>query len=368
MDDLTTPHTAAQRILVIGAYGLIGFGITKKLQAEGHYVSGPRRNERTARRVIPEIHWDIQDVSLLVVVNFSGALQDGPKDDLEALRHHAVSALANACNDANVKLIQVSAVGANLDAKPHFLTSKARGDASIKASGLAFHIFRPGLVLAPSAYGGTAMLRMLAAFPMIQPIALPNAQIQTVSLDDVADAIIAAVNGKIPIGFEGDLLEETTHDLRDVVVAVRRWLGFETARFEIILPTSLVTLTGKAADSLSTLGWRSPLRSTALAVLSDGVQGKPDNMSRFDLPKIKALPQTFAAMPARAEDRLFARMLLLMPLMIITLSLFWLASVVIGLLRINEAALTLKTSDGHMRWLLYPLVFGQSSIFISLLG
>jgi uncharacterized protein YbjT (DUF2867 family) len=41
------------------------------------------------------------------VVNCSGALQDGPADDLEAAHHHAFAALASACSSAGVTLIQI---------------------------------------------------------------------------------------------------------------------------------------------------------------------------------------------------------------------------------------------------------------------
>lgn len=179
----------ATNVLIVGAYGLIGSGIAARLLADGFRVTGLGRNRAIARRVLPGIAWKIEDVSTLlnadkwqpivsefsVVVNCSGALQDGPDDDLELVHHHAVSALAQACAFADVKLIQISAVGAQADASTAFLASKARGDGAIRSSGALYHIFRPGLVLAPHAYGGTAVLRMLAAVPLIQPVALPQA-------------------------------------------------------------------------------------------------------------------------------------------------------------------------------------------------
>jgi uncharacterized protein YbjT (DUF2867 family) len=343
---------ATKRVLVIGAYGLIGFGITQRLLLDGHHVIGLGRNTVTAQQVLPQLAWTIKDVSQMAdaqswatilanvdcAVNCSGALQDGPDDTLEALHHHAVAALATACKTANVNLIQISAVGAALDVDLPFLSSKARGDAAIVASGAAYHIFRPGLVLAPSAYGGTAMLRMLAAVPIVQPLALGDAQVQTVSLHDVANTVSAAVNGTIPAGITADIVEDTAHSLKDVIAAMRAWLGFQPARFTVSLPTVLVTTSSKVADALSHLGWRSPLRSTAIAVLNDGVRGDPNDA----LPPITPLQTTLANMPARAEDRLFSRMLLLMPLIVASLVIFWAASGIIGLIKINTAAQTLE--------------------------
>ena len=197
-------------------------------------------------------------------------------------------------------------------------------------------------MLAHHSYGGTTMLRMLAAFPVIQPIALPKAEIQTVALDDVAEAVSAALAGHIPDGFVGDLVENETHSLRELVVSVRQWLGFTPARHEIMIPELLTRAASKFADGLGRLGWRSPLRSTAVKVLADGVTGVPADLSKFGVPPTKSMAQTLASMPARVEDRLFARMALLTPILMVTLIAFWFLSGVIGFISVNSAALVLE--------------------------
>ncbi|QBY00619.1 SDR family oxidoreductase [Rhodophyticola sp. CCM32] len=347
---------AGATVLIIGAYGLIGCGVARRLERDGHTIIGHGRDIGTGKRVLPAVRWLSADLRSLTetsawqpflqgidaVVNCSGALQDGPEDDLEVVHHHAVAALAQACVSANVKVIQISAAGAHANATTPFLASKARGDAAIQNTGANHHIFRPGLVVARHSYGGTTMLRMLAAFPFIQPIAMPEAKVQTIALDDVAEAVSAALAGDIPNGFVGDLVESETHSLRDVVASMRHWLGFTPARREFMIPGFLVQVMAKAADGLGKLGWRSPLRSTAVKVLTDGVTGVPTDLSEFGGLPVKSLSQTLASMPARVEDRLFARMALLTPIIIFTLILFWFLSGVIGFLRVNEAALVLQ--------------------------
>ncbi|MEY8117687.1 SDR family oxidoreductase [Falsihalocynthiibacter sp. BN13B15] len=343
-------------VLVVGAYGLIGCGIAQRLERDGHKIIGLGRDIAAGERVLPTIRWLSGDLRSLteahawqpflrdidVVVNCSGALQDGPKDDLEAVHHHAVSALAKACVSADIKIVQISAIGARLDATTLFLTSKARGDAAIQKAGVRHTIFRPGLVLAKHSYGGTTMLRMLSAFPLVQPLAVPDASVQTVALDDLAAVVSAAVRGDIPDGFVGDLVENETHSLREVVASMRGWLGFAPARREITISSFLTRSIAKVADGLAMLGWRSPLRTTALRVLADGVTGVPSDLSSFGIPAVKSLSQTLAHMPARVEDRLFARMSLLTPFIIATLVTFWFLSGAIGIIRANEAALVLE--------------------------
>ena len=356
MSDPTSETQPKMTVLIVGAYGFIGCGVAQRLIRDGHTVVGLGRDIETGKRVLPAINWRTADLRALTeasawqpllknmdaVVNCSGALQDGPADDLEVIHHHAVTALVEACASANVKVVQISAAGAHLEAATPFLASKARGDAAIQTAGVNHHIFRPGLVLARHSYGGSTMLRMLAAFPIIQPIAVPEAKIQTVALDDVAEAVSAALAGNIPNGFVADLVENETHSLRVVVASMRQWLGFTPARHEIIVPDYMTRTMSKVADGLGRLGWRSPLRSTAVKVLADGVTGVPADLSKFGVRPVNSLSQTLSSMPARTEDRMSARMALLTPIIIAVLVAFWFLSGVIGFVSVTDAARVLE--------------------------
>jgi hypothetical protein len=92
------------------------------------------------------------------------------------------------------------------------------------------------------------------------------------------------------------------------------------------------------SDKLGNLGWRSPLRSTAIKVLEDGVLGDPTTWQA----SLKSLDETLAANPARVEDRLYARMALLLPILIVALAIFWGLSGLIGLIKITDAASVLE--------------------------
>lgn len=338
-----------QTVLVLGAYGLIGVDVTRALEAAGFKVTGLGRNIQTANRVLPNRTWVIADISTLTkpddwrdalsgvdhVVNCSGALQNNADTDLEALHHHAIKALATACAHRAVGLVQISAVGANVDAGTEFMASKARGDAAIRNAMTNFTIIKPGLVLSHTGYGGTQLLRMLSATPWIQPVAFGKTAIQTVSIHDVTASVVRAVQGGYPPETEFDLVEPEPHSLKQIILAIREWLGFAPPKFTLPFPKSLAWGISKCADGLGRLGWRSPLRATAMQVLKTGVVGEHDPNA---LPHTKTLSQTLASMPATSEDRLSARMALLMPLILGVLCIFWLASGVIGMLRFTQAA------------------------------
>jgi len=352
MPVMSNPLDRRPRVLVLGAYGLIGAGIMRHLAARDRAVTGLGRDARVAERVLPGASWVIRDLRELCapadwaplidgfdfVVNCAGALQDGGGDDLAAVQHHAIAALAGACAASAVGLVQISAVGAEPEATTAFLRTKAAADAAIRESGANYWIYRPGLVLAPNAYGGTALIRMLAAVPQVQPLARGEARVQTVALSDVVRAVELAVLGEIPSRTECDLVEEEPHTFAEIVGAHRQWLGNPAPRRALILPEWMLSVAARGADALGRLGWRSPLRSTALKVLADGVLGDPGPWRRLGQPPLAGVYATLRAMPATAEHRMFARMALLAPVVIAVLFVFWLASGVIGLVYLDGAA------------------------------
>ena len=367
------------RILVIGAYGMIGAALTRHLQGEGHHVTGLGRSVRAARREFPALDWVFHDLAQMTipgdwlpylrdidfVVNAAGALQDGPSDDLTAVHGVAIAVLAEACAAHGAGLIQISAAGVAPDASTRFMRSKAAGDAAIARMGGTHWILRPGLVLSQTAYGGTGLLRMLAAVPLIQPLAMGEAPIQTIGSDDLSRAVSACIRGDIAPGTVADLVEDTPHSLADLTASIRDWLGFAPARATISAPGWAMTLTARAADLLGHLGWRSPLRSTALKTLATGVLGDPVPWQAAGGARVRPLEETLAKAPARAEDRLAARMRLAMPLVIATLALFWALSALIGLFNLDAAA-AVMTARGWPLWLAQLSVAGWALVDLAL--
>lgn len=340
------------RVLVLGGYGLIGLEIVRALAGAGHAVVGFGRSPETGRRIAPGIAWNHGDMrrrlrpedwtshlsGIDAVVNAAGALQDGPRDSLKAVHIDAIRALAAECERLGVKrFVQISAPGAAPSARTAFLATKGEGDALLRATTLDWTILKPGLVISAGAYGGTTLLRTLAAFPLVQPIALADVRIQTVSGADVAQAVCAVLAGSVPARRDYDLVEDQPHTLGDVVKAVRRWAGRDDALWQWRLPRWLGFAMGRAADLAGLLGWRSPLRTTALRALADGVAGDARPWRDAGGFALTALPETLAALPSTAQERTFGRAQLVFPILLLTLSAFWIASGLIGLAQRPQA-------------------------------
>jgi uncharacterized protein YbjT (DUF2867 family) len=341
------------RILLLGATGLIGEAALRRLLAAGHAVTALGRDVAAARRRWPDLRWLQADLAAVdwppllseadAVVNCAGALQDGARDDLTTVHDLALRALVAAA-PPGLRLVQISAPGANPTAAEAFQRSKGSGDAALMASKLDWVVLRPGLVLGPQAYGGSALLRALAGMPGVLALARPAAPIQTVHVDDVAAAIVAAVEGRVPSRAAYDLMERAPHRLDALVVALRAWQGWPAARV-LAVPDRAARPVFRIGDMLGRLGWRSPLRSAAWAEIARGVTGDPAPWIAAGGPPPRDLAATLRDIPATVQERWFARLWLIKPLVIGMLAVFWLLSGLIGLMRFDAARAVLTDRE-----------------------
>jgi hypothetical protein len=156
---------------------------------------------------------------------------------------------------------------------------------------------------------------------------------QFAALDDVAAAVANALEGRIEPGSDLHLASPETLTLAEAVAFHRQWLGLPKAR-PIAVPSFAARATASIADLLGRLGWRSPLRSTALEVAAGGVAG---HIAPADCP-MKSLSETLAGIPAGIQELWFARLYLLKPAIFGTLSMFWLLSGTIALFRFGPSS------------------------------
>jgi uncharacterized protein YbjT (DUF2867 family) len=322
------------RVLVTGAYGLIGSAVLARLARE-HTVIGAGRDAAKARR-LPAAEWVAADFNKLTtadawrpllatidaVVNCVGVLQGGLRDDAHRVHVEGTTALFAACELARIRVIHISAIGAEASGPTEFSRGKAQAEQDLAGRNLDWVILRPALVLAGAVYGGSAMLRAIAAFPGVTPLIAADAQIQVVSVEDVAETVARCLSIGAPAKVTLDLAHPQIHSLRDIVVAIRRWLGFPP-RPIIRVPHLIASMIGLAADALGLLGWRSPARTTALKQLEAGVVGDPAAWIAATGIAPMSLDDILNARPANVQDRWFARLYLLKPVAIAGLAFFW---------------------------------------------
>jgi len=285
----------------------------------------------------------IQDREIDVVVNCLGVLQDGPGHDTRAVHRDFVARLLDAIGGGGraVRLIHISIPGAANEDRTAFSLTKREAERLIAASGIPHAILRPGFVIARSAYGGSALLRALAALPLDLPSKEAATPFQPVAADDIAatiawlagrDVADAAMNA-----VTWDLMQPQPVTLSGVIEQFRASFGTLGMR-RILLPGVLLDLGAKLGDLVSRLGWMPPMRTTAIAELRRCVRGDPASWMAATGIVPKTLAEAVGQRPASIQDKWFARLYLAKAIVIASLTLFWTVSGFIALFVSYSAA------------------------------
>jgi uncharacterized protein YbjT (DUF2867 family)/membrane protease YdiL (CAAX protease family) len=275
------------RVAVIGASGFIGQSTARALLEAGHEVVGVSRGKR-GRPAIAGVIWRDADAATgatlaaalhgcEVVVNLVGIKRPERGQGFREAHVEAVRALVAGCRAAGVRrIVHVGVAGTRDDPRRPYLASKFAGEREVMSSGTGWTIIRPGPVYGP----GDDFVRNLAAtirhagvFPAPDG---GRARLQPVAVEDVAAAIVAAVEREAAAGKIYDVVGPERLTLAEIVRRVAAAIG---------LPITLVPcpapLLAVAVGALERL--RDPLLTRAqLGLLTDGVVGDP-GPARADL-------------------------------------------------------------------------------------
>ena len=343
-----------RNVLVLGASGLIGRYVTDDLRTRGFRVVGVARSLSTSQRSseldleLPVMSMDTASLSRLlrdhaadVVVNCIGVLQDGPGSDTGAVHRDFVAKLLQAIRNSGraIRLVHISIPGAADEDRTAFSQTKREAERLIAASGISYAILRPGFVVAPSAYGGSAMLRALASFPIDLPKAESATPFQPVAAGDIAATIawLAARDAGEAPAVSWDLMQPEPVSLGDVIAQFRRALGTSDWP-RIALPAFLLNLGARLGDLTSYLGWMPPMRTTAIAELRRGVTGDPASWMAATGIAPKTIAEMVGQRTATIQDKWFSRLFLVKALVLASLVLFWTLSGFISLIISYDAA------------------------------
>lgn len=307
-------------VLVVGGGGFIGSYIVAALRVRGWQV---RNLVRTARAdgdfagelshlCTPEAWLPYLD-GVDAVVNAAGILREQRGQRFDLVHEYAPLALAAACRTAGIRrFVQISALGDPADGE--FMASKHRADAALLAmEGLEAVVLRPSVVYsATGSYGGTSLLRALAAFPGVQPVpGQGNWPLQPLAAEDLATVVVRALERTATGLFEVGGPEPIT--LGDYLRRWRGWLRLPPAPV-IRVPAALVTLLVAIAERVG----NGPLSLATWRMLRRGSTTAPGAGERvraaFDVSP-RPLDAVLAATPSQAQDRWHARLWLLEPLL-----------------------------------------------------
>lgn len=235
------------RVLVFGATGFIGRQVIGYLVKEGHTVHAVTRRYASARELlvyptVTVLEADLQDQAALrslvsscdAVINLVGILHSrngqpfGP--DFDRVHVQLPRRIAQACREADVaRFIHMSALGASADGPSCYLRSKAAGEQAVadEFSGWsqgAYTFIRPSVVFGPRDQFMNMFAQLAKWFPIL-PLAGAKARMQPVYVDDVAKAMVNALQRPQTYGRSFDLVGPKIYTLGELVRLAAVWSG-----------------------------------------------------------------------------------------------------------------------------------------------
>lgn len=331
------------RVLIVGATGFIGSAITAAVTRAGITVRGVVRDPENLANRFPNAEvfsldlrdplahepetWAAALKNVDAVVNAAGILQPRRERDSWSVHDAAPDALFAACEAAGIdRVIQISAVGVE-DGGSGFARSKLAGDRKLMARDLAWTVLRPVIVVGDGSYGGTSMLRAIAAFPGITPvIGDGETALDFIHKDDLAQSIVHLLQENVATK---TILEPASGEqltLTQTVQAYRNWLGLGTVPV-LKIPLWFVAVVARLGD----LCKLDPITTTALAQFSTRLTGDAAGFAAATGVQVRGLGDILARRPAEAQDLWHARLYLARPVIRLTLAVLWLVSGVLGL-------------------------------------
>ncbi|MEO1920097.1 MAG: complex I NDUFA9 subunit family protein, partial [Paracoccaceae bacterium] len=203
-------------VTIFGGSGFVGRYIARRMAAEGWRVRVACRNPNDAIFVrtygvvgqVEPVFCNIRDdasVSAVLtgadaVANCIGVLAESGANTFEAVQHQGAERVARLSKEAGAgRMLQISAIGADPDSASAYARTKAAGEAAVLRHRPDATILRPSIIFGPEDEFFNRFATMARLSPVL-PVVGGRTRFQPVYVDDVAQAAVAALTGRVAPG------------------------------------------------------------------------------------------------------------------------------------------------------------------------
>jgi len=235
------------KILIAGVSGFIGRHLYDALCQRGHHVIGCSRNE------VVNINWQKLDFkqsaedwqqqlqTIDLVINAVGIYQQSRSQSFSYVHDEGPRRLFKACNNLSIKVIQISAIGAELEHPvTEFLISKRNADQALLEGHEPNVVLYPGIVLGEQGRS-TRQLCLLARLFCMPLVFGRNRELPLISIHQLTHYVMDLINNW-PTSKQATVLVAKPETMEHLLNNLRQWMGLGKGCF-VSIPVSLINLT-----------------------------------------------------------------------------------------------------------------------------
>ena len=293
-------------VTVFGGSGFIGAQAVRELAKAGWRVRVAVRNPSLGYAM--RLHGDVGQIDVVqanirnedsvrralegasAAVNLVGVLYGRGRQGFEAVHVDGARNVAEAARAAGVeRLVQMSALGADLNSPSDYARTKAEGEAAVRAAFPGVAVVRPSVVFGPEDGFFNKFASMAALSPVLPLIGGGETRFQPVYVGDVAKALARLVTSDGLAGGTYELGGPAVHSFRSLMELMLAETGQKRALAP--LPFPLARVLGSVGDLIAPI-LPPPVTSDQVELL------KADNVVSGGYPGLGELGVTPTALEA----------------------------------------------------------------------
>jgi uncharacterized protein YbjT (DUF2867 family) len=212
-----------------------------------HAVQANLRDEASVRRAVAGADG---------VVNLVGILHQSGKQSFDAVQAKGAGIIAKAAREAGARaLVHISALGASRSSRSIYARSKAEGEEAVMEAYRDATILRPSIIFGPEDAFFNRFASMARFAPLMPLIGGGKTRFQPIYVGDVAQAVVAGLDGRARTGVPYELGGPKVYTFREVLdliaeytqrersyVRVPFWFAKLKASFLQMLPNAPLTV------------------------------------------------------------------------------------------------------------------------------
>lgn len=251
-------------VTVFGGSGFLGRHVVRALARRGYRIRVAVRNPQLAIHLQPlgnvgqiqavqanlRVRWSVDRAveGADHVINLVGILAEKGRQSFNTVQDFGARAVAEAARAQGATLTHVSALGADEKSTAAYARTKARGERAVLDTLPNAVIFRPSIIFGPEDEFYNRFAAMSRISPVLPLIGGGETKLQPVYVDDVAEAIARAVDGKVAGGRIYELGGPQINSFKETLEEMLAVIGRK--RLLVSVPWSIASLMGSVMGLL----------------------------------------------------------------------------------------------------------------------